>query len=148
MFTADCLDLNAAGHLTIGGADTVELAHTFGTPLYVMDEASIRESVRQYKKSIEEFYSGNGLVAYASKAFACKEIYRIMKEEGCGADVVSSGELYTALSAGFDAADLILHGNNKTPEDLVYAVSAGVGRIVVANLTELENLSAIAVSQM
>jgi diaminopimelate decarboxylase len=70
-----------------------------------------------------------------------------MKEEGCGADVVSSGELYTALSAGFDAADLILHGNNKTPEDLVYAVSAGVGRIVVDNLTELENLSAIAVSQ-
>lgn len=147
MFVSECLAVNKAGHLTVAGADTVELVRRFGTPLYVYDEATIRNTVRQYKASIDRFYNGNGQVAYASKAFSCREIYRMMKEEGCGIDVVSAGELYTALSVDFPAEKIFYHGNNKTPEELVMAVQSKVGRIVVDNLTELERLSAVAVSQ-
>ena len=86
-------------------------------------------------------------MAYASKAFACKEIYRIVESEGCGIDVVSRGELYTALSVGFPVEKIFYHGNNKTVEELTYAIEHNVGRIVVDNLTELERISAIAISQ-
>ena len=147
MFVSDCLSVNEAGHLTIGSADTVELARTYGTPLYVFDEGTIRETLRQYKGSIDRYYGGKGLVAYASKAFACKEIYRIVESEGCGIDVVSRGELYTALSVGFPVDKIFYHGNNKTVEELTYAIEHNVGRIVVDNLTELERISAIAISQ-
>ncbi|MBS1381038.1 MAG: diaminopimelate decarboxylase [Oscillospiraceae bacterium] len=147
MFVSDCLSVNEAGHLTIGSADTVELARTYGTPLYVFDEGTIRETLRQYKGSIDRYYGGKGLVAYASKAFACKEIYRIVESEGCGIDVVSRGELYTALSVGFPVEKIFYHGNNKTVEELTYAIEHNVGRIVVDNLTELERISAIAISQ-
>ncbi|HWP50488.1 MAG TPA: diaminopimelate decarboxylase [Clostridia bacterium] len=147
MFVSECLDVNEAGHLTIGSADTVELARTFGTPLYVYDEATVRGALRQYNDSIKKYYDGKGIVAYASKAFACKEMYRIANDEGCGIDVVSPGELYTALSAGFPADKIFYHGNNKTVEELVYAVESNVARIVVDNLTELERLSEIAISQ-
>lgn len=147
MFVSDCLNVNEAGHLTIGSADTVELANTYGTPLYVFDEATIRNTMREYNESIKKFYNGNGLVAYASKAFSCKEIYRIAKDEGCGVDVVSRGELYTAISAGFPVEKVFYHGNNKTVEELVYAIENNVGRIVVDNLTELERISEIAESQ-
>ena len=146
MFVADCLEISSAGHLTIGGRDTVELAQTFGTPLYVMDENEIRRACRSYKKSIDSHYSGKGMVAYASKAFSCKEICRIAMEEGLGLDVVSGAELYTALSVGFPAEKLIFHGNNKTPQELAYAVDSGVGRIVVDNGFELEMLNQIAAS--
>ena len=81
MFVSDCLSVNEAGHLTIGSADTVELARTYGTPLYVFDEGTIRDTLRQYKGSIDRYYGGKGLVAYASKAFACKEICRIVESE-------------------------------------------------------------------
>lgn len=147
MFVSDCLSVNEAGHLTIGSADTVELARTYGTPLYVFDEGTIRETLRQYKGSIDRYYGGKGLVAYASKAFACKEIYRIVESEGCGIDAVSRGELYTALSVGFPVEKIFYHGNNKTVEELTYAIEHNVGRIVVDNLTELERISAIAISQ-
>ena len=147
MFVSDCLSVNEAGHLTIGSADTVELARTYGTPLYVFDEGTIRDTLRQYKGSIDRYYGGKGLVAYASKAFACKEIYRIVESEGCGIDVVSRGELYTALSVGFPVEKIFYHGNNKTVEELTYAIEHNVGRIVVDNLTELERISAIAISQ-
>ena len=147
MFESDCLSVNEAGHLTIGSADTVELARTYGTPLYVFDEGTIRDTLRQYKGSIDRYYGGKGLVAYASKAFACKEIYRIVESEGCGIDVVSRGELYTALSVGFPVEKIFYHGNNKTVEELTYAIEHNVGRIVVDNLTELERISAIAISQ-
>ena len=93
----DNLQINSAGHLTICGADTVALAQKYGTPLYVMDENKIREICRMYKQSIQKFYSGNGLPLFASKAFCCKEICRIMKEEAMGLDVVSGGELYTEI---------------------------------------------------
>ena len=138
------VDVNEKGHLTIGGADAVELAETYGTPLYVMDENTIREACRSYKSSIEKYYGGNGLPLYASKAFACKEIYRIMKEEGMGVDVVSGGELYTALSAGFPAANIFFHGNNKTEAEMAMALENNVGTIVADNVTELHTLSSLA----
>lgn len=136
--------VNEHGHLTIGGVDTVALAAKYGTPLYVMDEDAIRANCRALKRSLDEHYAQNGMVLYASKAFCCKQIYRIIAQEGLGADVVSGGELYTALEAGFPAERIYFHGNNKTPQELSMALDAGVGRIVVDNLEELELLSALA----
>ncbi len=144
MFVSDCISINEKGHLTIGSADTVELAKEFGTPVYVFDENEIRANLRAFRNSIEENYGGNGLVCYASKAFSCKEIYRICKQEGTGVDVVSGGELYTALSVDFPAENIVFHGNNKTPDELLMAVENGVGRVVVDNLTELKKLNEIA----
>lgn len=136
--------VNEAGHLMFGGMDTVELAREFGTPLYVMDEHRIREAMRMYRSSIEKYYDGRGLVCYASKAFCCKRIYRICAEEGIGADCVSMGELYTAMQAGLDAAKVCYHGNNKSAEELAYALDCGVGRIVVDSFGELDLLDTIA----
>lgn len=125
MYVADCLQVNEAGHLTIGGCDAVGLAQTYGTPLYVMDEETIRGKLRAFKASIEDMYENGGLVCYASKACSFKEMYRIVMQEGCGADVVSGGEMYTALQAGFPAERLYFHGNNKTEAELRMALSAG-----------------------
>ena len=116
MFVSDCLKVNEKGHLTIGGCDTVELAKTYGTPVYVMDETTIRNACRAYKKSFDMYYGGNGMALFASKALNCLEICRIIKEEGLGLDVVSGGELYTALKAGFPAEKIHFHGNNKTSD--------------------------------
>lgn len=145
MFVSKNLTVNTKGHLEIGGVDTVALAQKHGTPLYVMDEDYIRENCRVFKRSIEEYYNGAGLVCYASKAFSCKHMYRIAKEEGIGIDVVSIGELYTAMSVSFPAEKICYHGNNKTEEELELALEYGVGRIVVDNLTELDILNEIAV---
>ena len=136
--------VNGQGHLVLGGADAVALAEKYGTPLYVMEEDVIRAAMRAYRQSVERFYDGKGLICYASKAFACKEMYRIAKAEGLGADVVSGGELYTAGKAGFPMEKVVFHGNNKTPEELRMALDLGVGRIVVDNFEELEALSALA----
>lgn len=144
MYVSDCISINESGHLTVGGADTVELAKQYGTPAYVFDENEIRKNLREFKKSIDEYYGGNGHVSYASKAFCCKEMCRICMSEGAGIDVVSGGELYTALSVGFPSEDIIFHGNNKTPAELEAAVDNNVGRIVVDNITELEMLNKIA----
>ncbi len=144
MFVSDCLSVNAAGHLVIGGCDTLELAKTYGTPLYVMDETTIRKALRSYKNSLDENYENGGLVAFASKACCFKGLYRIVMEEGCGADVVSGGELYTAIQAGFPAERLYFHGNNKSDGELRMALDYGVGRIVVDNVHELHRLEAIA----
>lgn len=144
MFVSDCLNVNEKGHLTIGGCDTTELAQQFGTPAIVYDENEIRKNCAAFVSSIEENYGGNGLVLYASKAFSCKEMYRIVNSEKLGVDVVSGGELYTALSVGFPADKIYFHGNNKKYDEIEYAVDSGVGRIVVDNLTELETLNKIA----
>lgn len=136
--------VNGQGHLTIGGADTITLAETYQTPLCVMDEGAIRTACRAFFQSVERFYGGQGLVAFASKAFCCKEIYRIVMEEGLGADVVSGGELYTAMEAGFPPEKLFFHGNNKTEEELAYALECKVGYIVVDNLPELARLHVLA----
>lgn len=144
MFVSDNLTVNEKGHLAVSGVDTVELAKEYGTPLYVMDEAMIRSACRRFKKSIDEFYGGAGLVCYASKAFSCKEIYRIVDSEGVGADVVSGGELYTAASVGFPMDKICFHGNNKTDEELELAIEKKVGRIIVDNVYELERLDKLA----
>ncbi len=141
---SESIGVSANGNLTFGGADCVELAEQFGTPLYVFDENLIRKTCREFKSSIDNFYGGNGLVLYASKAFSCKEMYRIVESEGLGCDVVSGGELFTALSAGFDPKNIFFHGNNKTPDELEYAIKSGVGRIVADNMTELETIEGIA----
>ncbi len=136
--------VNSKGHLTLGGIDAVELAEQWGTPLYVFDEDDIRKNCREYADAFKKYYSGNALVLYASKAFSCKEMYRIVSAEGLGTDVVSAGELYTAVSAGFDTSKIYFHGNNKTADELSYALDCGIGRIVVDNITELELLNDIA----
>ncbi len=144
MFVSKNLSVNESGHLTAGGMDTVELAKKYGTPLYVMDEDLIREHCRSFKQSIDKYYGGNGLVCYASKAFCCKAVCKVMMDEGIGLDVVSEGELYTALSAGFPMDKICFHGNNKTDEELLLAVENKVGRIIVDNIFELERLNDIA----
>ena len=113
MFISSSLDVNLKGNLEIGGCDCVDLAQKYGTPLYVLDEGLIRDNCRAYKKTLDKFYEGNALVIYASKAFCTKSMYKILNEEGLGADVVSGGELYTALQAGFPAERIYMHGNNK-----------------------------------
>lgn len=144
MFVSSNLSTNEKGHLTIGGVDALSLAKEYGTPLYVMDEDTIRNACRDFVRSMNEYYDGNGMVTYASKAFSCKEIYRIMKEENMGVDVVSGGELYTALSVGFPAEKIHFHGNNKTYDELELAMKNDVGEIIVDNLEELNTLDEIA----
>ena len=144
MNARDTLKITAVGHLEIGGADAVELAQRFGTPLYVFDEAHIRKMMKAYKSVIEDFYGGNGLVLYASKAFACTAIYAIAKQEGIGVDVVSGGELYTALSAEFPAEKIYMHGNNKLERELAFALDNGVKNIVVDSLREADILDRLA----
>ena len=97
MFVTSSLGANEKGHLTVGGMDAVELAEKYGTPLYLLDERTIRGHCRTFQQSIDDNYGGKGLAVYASKALNCKEMCRIIKEEGLGIDVVSGGELYTAL---------------------------------------------------
>ncbi len=131
------------GVLEIGGAEVPALAKEFGTPLFIMDKAKIRENMRAYQRAIEQKYDGFGLPLYASKAFSAKEIYRIAAEEGFGVDVVSGGELYTALSAGFPAEKICFHGNNKSMDELQYAIESGIGRIVADSEEELWILDAL-----
>ena len=144
MFVSDNLNVNNKGNLAIGGVDTIELAEKYGTPLYVMDEQKIRDSLRRFHDSMQKYYDGKGLVCYASKAFSCLEMCRIVASEGDGLDVVSIGELYTAVKAGFPMEKVGFHGNNKTDEELEYAVDNRVGHIVVDNISELHRLEKIA----
>ncbi|GAA0135627.1 diaminopimelate decarboxylase [Paenibacillus sp. YSY-4.3] len=135
--------INAKGHLEIGGCDTVELKQQYGTPLYIVDEALVRQRCREYMDAFKQ--SGLSFqVAYASKAFCVMAMCRVVEEEGLSLDVVSEGELYTALQAGFPAERIHFHGNNKTLEELEMAINAGIGCFVVDNFTELHMLQAIA----
>lgn len=135
--------INEQGHLTIGGVDVTELKAQFGTPLYIVDEQLVRERSRQYM----EAFRASGLkfqVAYASKAFCVMSMCRVVEEEGLSLDVVSDGELYTALQAGFPAHRIHFHGNNKTPDEIEMALDANIGCFVVDNFIELELLNALA----
>ena len=147
MLVSDNLSVNSQGHLTVSGVDTTELASQFGTPLYVMDEELIRRTCRRFKDSIDKYYGGNGLPHYASKAFSCMEMCRIVADEGLGLDAVSIGELYTAKKAGFPMEKVGFHGNNKTNEELEFAVDCGVGQIIVDNISEMKRLEAIAAAK-
>ena len=140
-----CLE-SKNGTLTFCNFNTEELAKKYGTPLFVMSEDIIKQNCKQHKDLLKKYFN-KAQAAYASKAMSCKQIYRILRDEDMYADVVSSGELYTALSAGFDASHLIFHGNNKTPEDIKYAVENNIGLFVADNMYELENISSAAVAQ-
>lgn len=140
-YVMNCIEKNSKGNLSIGGADLKEIAEKYGTPVYVMDEQNIRENMRMYKNAIDSCYNSNGLILYASKAMCCKRMYKIANEEGLGADVVSGGELYTALKAGFPAKKIYFHGNNKTEDEMKFALESGVGRFVADNFEELEALN-------
>ncbi|GHG03699.1 diaminopimelate decarboxylase [Deinococcus piscis] len=132
-----------SGELAIGGVTAAALAERFGTPLFVYDEALIREQCRRFHRALQ----ATGLdyqVSYASKAFLCRALARLMAEEGMGLDVVSGGELYTALSAGFNPAHIHLHGNNKLDTELRQALDAGVGCYVVDSLDEIARLNTLA----
>ncbi|MBP1933521.1 diaminopimelate decarboxylase [Ammoniphilus resinae] len=134
--------INEKGHLEIGGCDTVELVNKFGTPLFVYDENLIREKSRAYKEAFQK--SGFSYqVAYASKAFMSLAMCRVAADEGLSLDVVSGGELYTALKADFPVERIHFHGNNKTIEEMEMALDAGIGCFVVDNFHELEVLHAL-----
>ncbi len=135
--------VNQHGHLTIGGCDVTELARSFGTPLYILDEMAFRNAMRGYKQAFDAIYPRNE-IAYASKALLCSAVARIVAEEGYDMDVASAGELYTALQAGFPAHKLVLHGNNKSVQELAMALDHRIGRIVVDNLNELQMLERMA----
>ncbi|WP_152394011.1 diaminopimelate decarboxylase [Paenibacillus guangzhouensis] len=135
--------INSKGHLEIGGCDVTDLKAQFGTPLYIVDEELVRKRCREYIAAFRE--SGlNFQVAYASKAFCVMAMCRLADEEGLSLDVVSDGELYTALQAGFPAHRIHFHGNNKTVEEIEMAIDARIGCFVVDNFIELHLLNAIA----
>ena len=133
------MKINEMDTLEIGGCSTTDLGEAYGTPLYVMDEALIRENCRKYKNA----FAKNGIdtqVIYASKAFLNMAMCTLIQEEGLGLDVVSGGELYTAMKAGFPMDHVYFHGNNKTEEELGIALQYGVGTIIVDNPYELQLL--------
>ncbi|PWK14465.1 diaminopimelate decarboxylase [Tumebacillus permanentifrigoris] len=146
MFLHGTSRVNEKGHLEIGGVDSTELVSKFGTPLYVFDEQLMRDTMRAYKAAWET----TGLryeVAYASKAFCTLAMCRLVAEEGLALDVVSGGELHTALKANFPPELIHFHGNNKTPDEIEQALAAGIGAFVVDNFHELALLGALAVQQ-
>ena len=132
------LSINPNGHLCFAGQDTVELAAKYGTPLYLFDADRIRERCRTYCTALREAFGDTAKALYASKAASFRGMYRIMKEEGMGVDVVSSGEIYTAVSAGFPMEQAYFHSNNKTDADIAYAIEQGIGYFVVDNREELD----------
>ena len=140
----DNYGINEKGHLTVCGADTVALADKYGTPLYILDEDHVRAKCREYKKAFEKHFPSGSLPFFASKALSYVGIYRIIADEGLGTDIVSPGELYTAIKAGFPINNSCFHGNNKTDDDIEYGIRAGVGYFVVdgtdADSPEAESL--------
>lgn len=136
-------EINKAGHLSIGGCDLVKLAADFGTPLYILDEATIRQRCREYRHQFQNRY-GATTVQYASKAFLTGALAGLIKEEGLGLDVVSPGELAMATSAKFPMDMVYYHGNNKSADELKLAISRRVGRIVVDSVDELRLLARLA----
>lgn len=135
------MQINDLGHLEIGGCDAVDLVADFGSPLIVIDEALLRENCRRYRNAFAN--DNTAAVFYASKALLTTAVARIIDEEGLGLDVVSGGELTIALAAGFPPEKIMLHGNNKSPAEIKFALNCGVGRIVVDNPYELALLEEI-----
>ena len=138
------LSVNGNGHLTVGGIDAVSLAAEFGTPLYVLDEDVIRAKCRTYVNAMHECFGPDSAPLYASKALCFKGIYPVVAEEGLCVDVVSPGEIFTAVSAGFPAEKMFFHGTNKTDSDIRFALENGIGYFVVDNHNELNALNRIA----
>ena len=136
--------INSAGNIEIGGCDLVSLVETYGTPLYVLDEYTIRSICNDYKKAFSGYEKVN--MMYASKALCTMATAALIADEGFGFDVVSSGEIYTVYKAGADMTKVLFNGNNKSFDELTLAVELGVGRISVDNFFELSLLDEIAKS--
>lgn len=134
--------INKAGHLIIGGVDSLKLAKEYGTPLVVYDVSQIRNQIRAFKKVFEE-EQVNYAVSYASKAFASIAMYQVANEERAYTDVVSAGELYTAMKANFPMERVSFHGNNKSKEELEMAVKNHVGKIMIDNFYEINLLNQV-----
>ncbi len=131
------------GILTFGGISTEKLVSEYGSPMYVMDEQRIRENCRIYANAMKKYFGTDSCALYASKAASFKRIYKIVSEEGLGADVVSTGEIFTAMKAGFPLDKAYFHSNNKTDADIDYAVTNGIGYFVVDNVEELDSIDRI-----
>ncbi|MEB6289840.1 diaminopimelate decarboxylase [Staphylococcus xylosus] len=131
------VEYNDSGELTMGGTSLKTIAQSFGTPTIVYDEVQIRNQMRRFHESFKK--SGlNYNVSYASKAFTCLQMVKLVQEENLELDVVSEGELYTALEAGFDPQHIHFHGNNKTKHEIRYALESKVGYIVIDSLEEID----------
>ena len=141
-FICENISVDGAGHLRFAGQDTAALAARYGTPLYLMDEDRLRHNMRVYTEAFRANFAPGSRVLYASKANAFRHIYRIAQEEGLGVDVVSSGEIHTADSAGFDMGSAYFHSNNKTDADIRFAMDCGVGYFVVDGEEELRAIDA------
>ena len=131
------IKISEKGTLLFAGRDTTELIRQYGSPMYLFDEERIREHCRSYKSALRKHFGEEALPLYASKAASFKRMYEIIKEEGFGTDVVSSGEIYTARLAGFPLERAYFHSNNKTDADIALAMDEGVGYFVVDNVEEL-----------
>ena len=134
--------VNDRGHLTFAGLDTTALAAKYQTPLYLMDEDRIRDNCRRYKAAMAECFGAESRPLYAGKAACFKRIYEIMREENMAIDLVSPGEIHTAVRSGYPMENAFFHGNNKTDADIAYAMDCGVGYFVVDSLWELEAVEA------
>ena len=141
-FVCENIGVSGQGHLTFAGQDTLALAEEYGTPLYLMDEDRVRHNCRTYLEAFRTHFGPGSLPLYAAKAAAFKQLFRVAGAEGMGVDVVSPGEIQTALEAGFDLANAWYHGNGKTDEDIRFALDKGVGGFVVDNVEELLALEA------
>jgi diaminopimelate decarboxylase len=137
------MSINSHGHLEIGGVDVVTLASSSQYPVYVVDEALVRKNMHDYVTSIKKYYSNPGDVFYASKALMNLGLCKIAQSEGMGLDVSTGGELSTAIEAKFPMKHVIMHGNNKSEEEVELALNSGVGRIVVDNLDDIMLISKI-----
>ena len=135
------ITLKREKNLTIGGCDMVDLAQKYGTPLYVVDEQTIRSICKDYKKAFSKYEKTN--MMYASKALCNSAVSRIIASEGFGFDVVSGGEIYTLYKAGIDMSKVLFNGNNKTPEEIELAIKYGVGRFSIDNFHEVKLISEI-----
>ena len=136
------LSVNDNSHLCFAGHDTVALAQQYGTPLLLMDEALVRARCREYKAAMQACLPAGSRPLYAGKALCIKCLYEIMREEEMGVDVVSRGELYTALCAGFPMEHVYFHGNSKTDEDIRFAMEHGIGCFICDNADELDAIDA------
>src|SRR3954447_7616002 len=138
--------LNEQGRLEIGGCDVFEVAAEFGTPAYVYAEDDIRARAREFMRAFRD-RTERFEVVYASKAFPCTAAFELLAEEGLSCDVATGGELFFALRGGFRPERIYLHGNNKSDEEIEYAVRAGVGHVVADSFDELDRLERLAPGQ-
>ncbi|MHB1392025.1 MAG: diaminopimelate decarboxylase [Clostridia bacterium] len=138
-----CIEISERGHLVFDGCDAVELAKEYGTPLYLLSESEIRKRCRRIKEHFTDKYPDTQAL-YASKAMSNLAIYKILEDEGMGIDVVSGGELFTAVKAGFPTDKIYFHGNNKTPSEIKLAIDNNIGCFVIDNDYEISNIQKLA----